>query len=274
MIAFGGHTDLARFAEIVAWGTVAGSFLQFSVQLPQALRLLGSFRPALDWRLPQMRQVIEGFLPALIGRGVVQISAFVDLAYASLVTDRAIAVLSFAQNLYLLPVSLFGMSVSAAELPAMSQVRGEGSALNAELRKRLGAGLERIAFFVVPSAAAFLALGDVVAGALFQSGRFTPADTRYAWYVLMGSGVGTARRDQRTPVRLRVLRIEGHAHASVLRDRACFGRRRARAVCRQSVAAPARRAHGARSDRHHARQRHRFMGRIPAASPRPGAAHR
>ncbi len=221
LVGFGGRSDLAEFAQIVAWGTVAGSLLQLAVQFPQTLRLLGRLRPKLDIRLPAMRQVVRTFMPALVGRGVVQISAFVDLAYASLVTDRAIAVLSFSQNLYLLPVSLFGMSVSAAELPAMSQLAGASGELEAKLRQRLSRGLERIAFFVVPSAAAFVMLGDIVAGALFQTGRFTAADTRYAWYFLMGSGIGLlaatsgrlyasafyALKDTRTPLAFAVVRV-------------------------------------------------------------------
>jgi putative peptidoglycan lipid II flippase len=221
LLTFGGSRDLAAFAEIVAWGTVAGSFLQFAVQLPRALGQLGRFRLSLGWRMPAMRQVVRGFLPALIGRGVVQISAFVDLAYASLVTDRAIAVLSFSQTLYLLPVSLFGMSVSAAELPAMSQVAGVGREFSTKLRERLSEGLERIAFFVVPSAAMFLFLGDIVSGALFQTGRFGPADTRYAWFLLMGSGIGLsaatsarlyasafyALKDTRTPLYFATVRV-------------------------------------------------------------------
>jgi putative peptidoglycan lipid II flippase len=100
LLVFGGRRDLVALATIAAWGTVAGSLLQLAVQLPRALRMLGSFRPALGWDMSEMRQVMKGFFPALVGRGVVQISAFVDLAYASLVTDRAIAVLAFAQNLY------------------------------------------------------------------------------------------------------------------------------------------------------------------------------
>jgi len=221
LFTFGGRSVLSRVAEIVAWGTVAGSVVQFAVQLPPALGLLGSFRPSLGWHLRPMRQVMRGFLPAVIGRGVVQISAFVDLAYASLVTERAIAVLSFAQTLYLLPVSLFGMSVSAAELPALSQVAGSGEALRTKLRERLAQGLQRIAFFVVPSAAAFLFLGDIVAGAIFQTGRFSPADTRYAWYMLMGSGIGLlaatsarlyasafyALKDTRTPLYFATVRV-------------------------------------------------------------------
>ena len=59
----------------------------------------------------------------------------------------------------------------------------------------MNSGLRQIAFFVVPSAVAFLALGDVVAAALFQTGRFTYDDAVYVWAILGGFVDRTAGDD-------------------------------------------------------------------------------
>jgi putative peptidoglycan lipid II flippase len=102
----------------------------------------------------------------------------------------------------------------------MSGIAGVEAA-GAALRPRLDAGLRQIAFFVVPSALAFLALGDVIAGALFQTGRFDRRDSLYVWGILAGSGVGLlastlgrlysstyyALRDTRTPLRYAIVRV-------------------------------------------------------------------
>ncbi|MDI3291205.1 murein biosynthesis integral membrane protein MurJ [Polyangium sp. 15x6] len=213
--------DAAELAVIATWATVAGSALQFGVQLPATLRLLGHFRPSFGITNPHVRQVVRNFVPVMFARGVVQLSAYIDLAYASLLSARALAALSQAQNISLLPVSLFGMAVSAAELPAMSQVSGTASEVARAMRTRIDAGLLRIAVPVVPSAIAFLMLGDVVAAAIFETGAFRAADTRYVWYLLMGSAVGLlastsgrlyasafyALKDPRTPFRLAVVRV-------------------------------------------------------------------
>jgi putative peptidoglycan lipid II flippase len=90
----------------------------------------------------------------------------------------------------MLPVSLFGMAVAAAELPAMSQARGTTAEVASILRERLDSGLRQIAFLVIPAVAAFVVLGDVIAGALFQSGQFTADDARYVWAILAGAGIG------------------------------------------------------------------------------------
>jgi putative peptidoglycan lipid II flippase len=103
----------------------------------------------------------------------------------------------------------------------MSSAIGSADEIAAALRARLNSGLRRIAFFVVPSAMAFLAFGGVIAAALFQTGRFTAADSRYVWIILAGSTVGLlagtmgrlygssyyALRDTRTPLRFAVLRV-------------------------------------------------------------------
>jgi putative peptidoglycan lipid II flippase len=166
-------------------------------------------------------EVLRHFGPVFVGRGVVQISAYVDTVLASLLPTGAVAGLSYAQVIYTLPVSLFGMSVSAAELPEMASAQGTEAERAAFLRARLSAGLRQIAFFVVPSAMAFLALGDLVAGALYQSGAFTRGMTVYVWGILAGSAVGLlastmgrlyastyyALQDTRTPLRFAVVRV-------------------------------------------------------------------
>lgn len=208
-------------AEWVAWGSVIGSALQFGVQLPTVLRLVKRLRPVLEVKSKSVRTVIRNFFPVFFSRGVVQISAFVDALLASLLGTGAVAALTFAQSLYTLPVSLFGMSVSAAELPAMSSALGSDEEIQAQLRRRLDSGLRQIAFFIVPSALGFLALGDVMVAALYQTGRFTHDDAIYVWAILAGSAVGLlastlgrlyastyyALHDTRTPLRYAIIRV-------------------------------------------------------------------
>ena len=221
LIFFGNRLDLPHLAEATAWGSVVGSALQFGVQLPTVLRLIHSFRPALALASEHVKQVLRSFFPVFISRGVVQISAFVDAFLASFLGEGAVVALNYAQSLYTLPVSLFGMSVSAAELPAMSKSLGAAEVVAETLRKRLDQGLNRISFFIVPSAVALLTLGDVIAAVLYQTGKFTRNDSIYVWIILAGASVGLlastlgrlysstyyALRDTRTPLLFAVVRV-------------------------------------------------------------------
>jgi putative peptidoglycan lipid II flippase len=221
LVLFGASSSLPRLAVFLAWGSVVGSFVQFAVQVPVVIRVAPDLRFALDLASNEVRIVTRNFAPVFISRGVVQVSAYIDALLASLLPTGAVTGIANAQVLYTLPISLFGMSVAAAELPTMSgeaAVAGEG---HAALRGRLDVGLRRIAFFVIPSAMAFLALGDVLVAALLQTGRFRPQDTLYVWGILAGSSVGLlastlgrlysssyyALRDTRTPLRFAMVRV-------------------------------------------------------------------
>ena len=221
LLFFGNRVGQYPLAEMAAWASVVGSALQFVIQLPTVLRLVRHLRPSLDIASENVREVARNFFPVFFSRGVVQISAFVDGIIATLLGTGAANALAYTQSLYTLPVSLFGMSVSAAELPQMASALGNTEEIAAHLRKRLNAGLRQIAFFIVPSAVGFLALGDVMIGVLYQTGRFTRADTLYVWGILAGSSVGLlastlgrlysstyyALRDTRTPLLFAVARV-------------------------------------------------------------------
>jgi putative peptidoglycan lipid II flippase len=203
-----------------AWGAVAGGLLQVAVQLPVVWRVNGPFRLGLGRGDPNVRTVLRNFLPAFVGRGVVQLSAFVDSILASFLPTGAVAALANAQTLYMLPVSLFGMSVAAAELPEFSAVAAAENA-HGLLRERLERSMAQVAFFIVPSAVALAALGQVIAAAIFQTGLFSADDARYVWAILAGSAVGLlagslgrlyssawyALHDTRTPLKFAVLRV-------------------------------------------------------------------
>jgi putative peptidoglycan lipid II flippase len=218
---FGARYAQFPLAQILAWGSVVGSALQVAVQLPVVLTLLRGFHFTLHFGAENIRTVVRNFGPVFISRGVVQISAFIDALLASLLPGGAVAALAYAQTLYTLPVSLFGMSVSAAELPAMSGALGAQEEVAVVLRARLNSGLRQIAFFVLPSVVAFLFLGDVIVAAIYRSGRFTQADVLYVWGILAGATVGLlastlgrlyastyyALRDTRTPLKFAVLRV-------------------------------------------------------------------
>jgi putative peptidoglycan lipid II flippase len=138
--------------------------------------------------------------------------------------------LSYAQTIYFLPISLFGMSVAAAELPQMSGAVGDTEEINAALRTRLQRGLRQIAFFVVPSVVAFIFVGRAIVAALYQTGKFQSDDTLYVWYILVGSTVGLlavtlgrlyastfyALRDPKTPLRYAMVRVSLTAILGVL----------------------------------------------------------
>jgi len=217
LVTMAGRAAGADFVVAVSWGALVGGFAQFAVQLPWVLRLERSLELRPDSRMPEVREVLHNAGPAILGRGAVQLSAYVDTFLASFLFAGAVAALNYAQILYVLPVSLFGMSIAAAELPELSREGASPEVLSA----RLAVGLGRIAFFVVPSAVGFLLLGDVIVGALLQRGEFVRVDTLLVTLILMSYSIGLlastrarlfastfyALGDTRTPARIAAIRV-------------------------------------------------------------------
>jgi putative peptidoglycan lipid II flippase len=127
-----------------------------------------------------------------------------------------------AQNaalvLYLLPISLFGMSVAASELPELSRI---SHARLAEFLDRVEGSLRQILYLVIPTAVGYLAFGLLVIGAFYERGAFGRADTWLVYLVLAAYTLGlvatTATRlvqnafyalqDTRTPARIALARV-------------------------------------------------------------------
>jgi putative peptidoglycan lipid II flippase len=221
MLWFGPRRAQDGLAIDVAWGSVAGAMVQLLVQLPQVIALMRrleiNFR-----RIATQLRIVFGNLATVVGtKGVAQVSAYVDQLLASLLPSGAVAAINFGQIFYMLPVSLFGSSVAASELPTMSRARGTVEEIGAALRPRLNAGLRQIAFLIIPSAVAFILLGDVISAFVYQSGHFHHSDAVYLWAVMAGSGVGLLATtmvqlynaafysllDTRTPLRFAIVRV-------------------------------------------------------------------
>jgi len=221
LIFYGAHRAQDTLAFDLAWGCVVGAALQILVQMPQVLTILRKLRIDFARVAESLRAVFRNLGPVVMSRGVGQFSAYVDNFLASWLPIGAVSAFNYGQIFYMLPVSLFGLSIAAAELPSMSRATALPENVEATLRRRLNFGLRQIAFLVVPSAAAFFSIGDVIVALVFQSGHFGHSDAVYVWAVLAGSGVGMlastmgrlynsafyALWDTRTPFKFAVVRV-------------------------------------------------------------------
>jgi putative peptidoglycan lipid II flippase len=186
---FAGHAD-DSVAKWLAWGTVIGAAAQFFVQLPTVIRLLRGIRPSLATGHPGVRSTLSSFVPIVVGRGSIQITAYIDQILSSYLGEAIVAAMFNASTLFLLPISLFGMSIAASELPAMSGVAGDDQARAHHVRDRLKDAQRRVVFFIVPSSVAFGVIGGSIISLLFQTGRFGARDTVIVWFVLAGAAIG------------------------------------------------------------------------------------
>jgi len=204
----------------MAWGALAGGALQLLFQLPFAARHLRHVVPSLGRRVAHVGTVVRNFVPVVAARGAVNLSALLDVALASLLAQGALSIMGYAHTLYMLPISLFGLSIAAAELPELSRdtVTGEEA-----VRNRAGAAVRKVLFWLIPSAAGYVVFGDEVTAYLriLPSGQFGAGDATAVGLVLGAYALGlpasgTSRvlsstfyslGDTRTPARIAYARI-------------------------------------------------------------------
>lgn len=211
--------NMAELAWWLAWATLAGSALQVLAQLPQVVRLVRPMRISLDPNTVGVRATLGNFVPVVVALGLFQFSSLIDLQIASWLPQGAATNLNYATVVYLLPISLFGISVAASSLPEFS--RESGGIASTALLERLRAGWLRILFYIVPTTAVFFVHGDLVISAIYRTGRFGASDVHQVHLVLAAYAVGLvgyasvkllasafyALRDYRTPLRAAMLSI-------------------------------------------------------------------
>jgi putative peptidoglycan lipid II flippase len=221
-----GAADLAGLFRTACWGGLLGGLLQFLVQLPGVVRVLRGFRLSVSLAVPGVRQAIAAWWPAVAGRGVVQFAGYIDLFLATQLAPGAASADRIAQTFYLLPISLFGLSVAASELPEMSRLRGEGSA--PALLARIRRALSYVAFLNVPTVLGYLAFGYLVIG-IYRRGNFGVAGNWLVYLVLCGYSTGIlatttsrllqntfyALGDTRSPARIAAIRVATSALMAV-----------------------------------------------------------
>ncbi|MGH7557281.1 MAG: murein biosynthesis integral membrane protein MurJ [Gemmatimonadota bacterium] len=225
LIAFVGRTGMDP-VYVLAWGVVAGSLLQVLVQLPATRGTLGTLRPRAGWRDPAVRRVVALFLPMMLGTGVAQVSSLVDVQIATFLGDASVATLAYAQRVYTLPLSLFGVAIAQVALPTLAHEVAERGALEdappfEALGDELSRSWQRMAFLVLPSMVGLVAFGRPAVSLLFERGRFDATDTTAVTWVLAAYAAGLlayastrllatafyAFHDTRTPVRIGVLSL-------------------------------------------------------------------
>jgi putative peptidoglycan lipid II flippase len=165
---------------------------------------------------PAVRELVILILPATAAAGVYQISQLFYGYFSTLLGEGALTMLSYADRLNQLPLSIIGTALGVAILPAISRaIAHDNQAEAADVQAR---AFDLSMLLTLPATLA-LAVGAVpIIGALFQGGEYTMEAARTTGEILAILVTGLpayvlvkvltpayyARKDVKTPVLIAV----------------------------------------------------------------------
>jgi putative peptidoglycan lipid II flippase len=222
--------NLAMLTALIAvpvGGTTTAIALAIAVTLGGVLQLgllLAACKRAgivLKLRKPKMtpgvRQFVRVVIPATLGAGVYQISAFIDTFFLARIGTGALSYFNYADRLNQLPLGVIGAALGTAILPQVSKHVGANEPEKAAHVQSQAAELAML--LCLPAALALAVSAGPLVSALFQGGRFTAEDAHLTAVTLSIIVLGLpayvlvkvltpgfySRQDTATPVKIAVI---------------------------------------------------------------------
>ena len=229
-----------RDAPVERLGLAASVAVMVGGVMQLALLLWAARRSGLllRLRLPRFsrgaKRMVALGTPGFIGASALQVNGLVGTNIASQ-EEGAIAWLSYADQLYQLPLALIGIALGVVLMPAISRAVKSGD--EAAARRTLNSGIETAMLFALPAAAALVAMPAFVADVLFDdlpalvlgASKFNETDVAQVGRALLIYGFGVpafvlqkvlaaayfAREDTRSPMTFALVAIAINAGLSI-----------------------------------------------------------
>lgn len=154
----------------IAWAVTIGGFLQLLVVLPSFFKTFGKYSFVIERKDPYLKEIFVMLLPMLLGIFGWQINVIVGQMFASYLPQGGLTALSYANNLYLLPLGVFGMTISTIIFPTISRATAAGDIES--VTKSVNGGLKLVALLIIPSTIAFTVLSNDIVKVVYGYGKF------------------------------------------------------------------------------------------------------
>ncbi|MBF0472470.1 MAG: murein biosynthesis integral membrane protein MurJ [Nitrospirae bacterium] len=199
---------------VAAIGVSVGGVVQFIWQIPVFVKGGYSLKPLFNLRHPALKKMGLLLLPATVGMGVNQLNIFISTMLASYMHVGSIAYLYYAMRLIQFPIGIFGVALSTAVLPTLSDHAAKNDI--ASIKVDLSFSLKLLFAITVPSMIGLMVLGKPIVHVLFQRGHFDYIATLNTTIALMYYSCGIwaivgarmltsafySMQDTKTPVKL------------------------------------------------------------------------
>lgn len=160
--------------EVLAWAVIIGGGAQAGLLIPRLFRLGFFPRWVLWWKIPLVKKVVWTTLPSMLGMGILQITGFANIYFASLLEQGAHSYIYLADRILELPLSLFAVSLGSSLLPTLSRLSAKGQWK--EMQDTTTSSLRVILFLSLPCALGMWFLAKPIAEVIFMNGEFSASN--------------------------------------------------------------------------------------------------
>lgn len=164
-------------ATALAIAVTIGGVIQMALLIVACRRAGISLKLRRPRMTPGVRQFVRVVIPATLGAGVYQISAFIDTFFLTRIGEGAMSYFNYADRLNQLPLGVIGAALGTAILPQVSRHVGAGEPEAAARIQGEATGLAML--LCLPAALALAVSAGPLVSALFQGGRFSAEDAAF-----------------------------------------------------------------------------------------------
>ena len=204
--------DDLTVVRYMAWAVLIGGIFQFALSWFAVRRAgirLHFGRPRMT---PAVRELVLLILPAMLAAGVYQISQLFYAYFSARLGEGALTMLSYADRLNQLPLSIIGTALGVAILPSISQAIARDDEADASDVQARAFDLSML--LTLPATLALMVASFPIIGALYRAGDYSveAAQTTASILAILVTGLPAyvlvkvltpafyARKDVKTPV--------------------------------------------------------------------------
>lgn len=174
--------------DALAYGVVIGGLFQFLVVLPSFFKIVKGYSFKINWKDPYLKRIFIMICPMLVGIVARQVNTIVDQVFASYLQEGGVTALENATRLYLLPVGVFGVSISTVIFPVLSKAVAKDDMKTAE--ENIVKGLNILLFLIIPSTAVLTFYATDVIRLTLSYGKFGEEAVKVASEALLYYSLG------------------------------------------------------------------------------------
>jgi putative peptidoglycan lipid II flippase len=161
----------------LAWGVVLGAGMHMLIQYP-AVKNSGFryiFTNFSVFKNVHVKKVIHLMVPRALGIAVNQINLLIITIFASTLASGSITIFTFANNIQMTPIGLFGSSFAIAVFPMLSTYAAKK--MDDEFSLSFFRTMRQILFFIIPLSVVLIVLRAQIVRVILGSGKFDWEDT-------------------------------------------------------------------------------------------------